>query len=151
MRTLELALVVLSVFTSYDLVAAQVASSRGTLSVQPGMSVSATRDLPIVRSGRGPAASGSSLAAPSSIIVTGDAGRAYRVTLPTTAVTTEEGVLISDFVVLSDTSGDITLTRAGQLDTSGRDTIRILGRTAGASSGMLINLTTSLPITIDYE
>ncbi len=115
---------------------AQSGQAGAALTVQQRVSVSATRQLVQHGSGRGTAS------APGALMITGDAGRAYRVTLPEPDATA--------FVVISDTAGDISVTRTGRLNAAGQDRLRVLGRLPGEPATFL-DLTAGLPISIDYE
>jgi hypothetical protein len=81
--------------------------------------------------------------------ITGEPGRAYRVTVsPTT--TTPGGLTVNNFRIWSANSGDITA-RSGILSASGADTIRV-GATLSVPRGTKNDVYTALPtINIAYE
>jgi len=81
--------------------------------------------------------------------ITGEPGRAYRVTVsPTT--TTPGGLTVNNFRIWSANSGDITA-RSGMLSSSGADTIRV-GATLSVPRGTKNDVYTALPtINIAYE
>jgi len=81
--------------------------------------------------------------------ITGEPGRAYRVTVsPTTS--SSGGLTVNDFRIWSANSGDITA-RSGMLSASGTDTIRV-GATLSVPRGTKNDIYTALPtINIAYE
>lgn len=83
--------------------------------------------------------------------VTGDAGRSYRVTVPSVAYTSVGGLSVRRFTLWSQTAGDITKTGIGVLDNTGADLLRI-GATLTVPSGTPNAIySSSVPITVAYE
>jgi len=79
--------------------------------------------------GADPAQAGGSAAggSPAVVLIRGDPGRAYRVALPREIRTVSGRHPVRHLTIWSATLGDVTRTRIGQLDASGRDTLSIGG------------------------
>lgn len=84
------------------------------------------------------------------IEVTGDPGRAYRVTLPASIQADEIGT-IDGFTLHSETSGDITVTLSGQMNELGSDRLHIGGRLRSLPGLLISGIRAAVPMTLDYE
>lgn len=83
--------------------------------------------------------------------IVGEAGRAYRVTLPASVAAIQGGYPVTAFMLWSANRGDITATGLSQLSSAGTDTIRI-GATITFPKGAKQDIyTANVPITISYE
>jgi hypothetical protein len=83
--------------------------------------------------------------------ITGQPGAVYRVTTPTSATATPEGLTVNTFTVWSANSGNITATRLGQLNASGVDTIRVGASLQAPVKTKNDTYTANVPITITYD
>jgi hypothetical protein len=106
---------------------------------------------PITRTTNGVSALPGGTETPAIRNISGEAGRAYRVSIPASVVSTQGGYLVAAFTLWTTSKGDITTTRLGQLSASGQDTLR-LGATISFPKGSKQDIyTANVPITISYE
>lgn len=123
-----------------------------SLTIERPVTVAAVRPMtfsPIVSSGvratvRAPAAA-------AIIQVTGDPGRVYTVTLPAWITDNPELYSVGSFTVISENSGDITQSLTAQMNAEGSDRIEIRGLLLQADGVTLTNVTTAVPVNVDYE
>ena len=85
---------------------------------------------------------------PAVIQVSGDPGRAYRISLPDTIEDPATNATITGFTVWSRNSGDITTTLSARMDDEGRDTLRVTGVMRAVA---FIDISAAVPITVNYE
>jgi hypothetical protein len=126
---------------------AQSVQARAALRVEPAVSVSPAPGLPGAV-GRGSVGARELRRATRLLVINGEPGRAYRVTLLATG-SAGDSDRTNELVLISGTSGDISATRLGQLDVDGRDTLQVLRPAMTPMAGDDITPTT--PIRIDYE
>jgi hypothetical protein len=124
----------------------QTAEARAALRVEPAVSVSPAQGL-LAAAGRA-SVGGGGLRSATRVLVTGEPGRAYRVTLLATEVAGDPDPT-TELVLISGTSGDISETRLGQLDADGRDTLQVLR--SATTPVPADDITPTTPIRIDYE
>jgi len=123
----------------------------GAVTIERALTISTVRALSF---GRVPAngatvpASGSTDAI---IQVTGDPGRLYRVRLPAAISTSTPGITVDSFTIWSDNSGDISNTLTARMDGSGQDRLRIGGSLRRSSTLVITDVTTAIPLSVDYE
>lgn len=83
--------------------------------------------------------------------LTGEPSRAYHVGLPASVTATPGGLLVNQFTVWSQNSGNISVSRLGQLNASGQDTVRV-GATLTVPPGTGNNVfTANVPVTLTYD
>ncbi len=84
------------------------------------------------------------------IEVTGDPGRAYRVSLPS-MIEAEDIGIIDGLTLRSETSGDITESMTGRMNDVGSDRLHVGGRLHAVPGLLISGVTAAVPMTIDYE
>lgn len=85
------------------------------------------------------------------IRVTGDPGRIYRIRLPSSVTAPSAGAVIEGFTIWSDNSGDISEVLTARMDDTGRDRLHIGGQLRNSGSLTLSEVTTAVPLSVDYE
>ncbi len=132
-------------------VLAQSRLVESAVTVERALTISTVRSLSF---GRIPA-NGATIPASGStdaiIQVTGDPGRQYRVRLPAAIMTSTPGVTVDSFTIWSDNSGDIANTLTARMDGSGQDRLRIGGSLRRSSALVITDVTTAIPLSVDYE
>ena len=89
--------------------------------------------------------------APAVIDIIDDPGRIYRVQIQEGInAEIDEGV-IHGFQVWSETMGDVSTTVTGRLNDEGHYRLRISGVLTTTASGFVTNVSTAVPVGIDYE
>lgn len=83
--------------------------------------------------------------------MTGDPGRLYRVRLPAAFASSTAGVTVDSFTIWSDDSGDTSNTLTARMDGSGQDRLRIGGSLRRSSTLVITDVTTAIPLSVDYE
>lgn len=130
---------------------AQSRIANSTVTIERALTISTVRALSF---GRAPA-NGSTVPASGStdavIQVTGDPGRLYRVRLPAAIATSTPGITVDSFTIWSDNSGDISNTLTARMDGSGQDRLRIGGSLRRSSTLVITDVTTAIPLSVDYE
>lgn len=131
--------------------AAQSRSATGALTVERALTVSTVRPLSF-----GPSQVDGSIVSPTGpteavVQVTGDPGRLYRVRLPAAIATGVPGATIEGFTIWSDNSGDISQALTARMDGAGKDRLHIGGSLRRPSTLTLIEVTTAIPLSVDYE
>lgn len=130
---------------------AQSRTATGTIIVERALTISTVRSLSFGPS-RGNEAIPISTAPTQAVIqVTGDPGRIYRVRLPAVISTSTPGATIEGFTIRSDNSGDISQTLTAQMDGTGKDRLHIGGSLRRPSTLTLSEVTTAIPLSVDYE
>jgi len=130
---------------------AQSRIADGAVTIERALTISTVRALSFGRvsaNGGTIPASGSTDAI---IQVTGDPGRQYRVRLPAAISTSTPGISIDSFTIWSDNSGDISNTLTARMDGSGQDRLRIGGSLRRSSTLVITDVTTAIPLSVDYE
>lgn len=89
--------------------------------------------------------------APAVIDITGDPGRVYRIQLPEAISADVTDTIIDGFQVWSETMGDVTTTMSGRLNSDGRDRLLISGVLTALSGVVITDVSTAVPVSIDYE
>lgn len=83
--------------------------------------------------------------------ITGEPRRSYRISVPPSVTTTSGSLLVNSFTLWSRNSRDISSSRTGVLDSSGKDKLYLGGQVTvpkGTRSG---NYWARVPVTISYE
>lgn len=88
---------------------------------------------------------------PAVILVTGDPGRIYRITLPPTVLAGPGDLTVDTLTVVSDNSGDVTRNLTARMDAAGSDRLQITGLLRQATGIVLTNVSAAVPIGVDYE
>lgn len=89
--------------------------------------------------------------APAVIDITGDPGRVYRIQLPVAISAEIANSVIDGFQVWSETMGDVSSTMTGKLNSEGRDRLRISGVLTTSAGLVITDVSTAVPVSIDYE
>ena len=89
--------------------------------------------------------------APAVIDITGDPGRVYRIQLPDAISAEIDNSVIGRFRIWSQTMGDVSTTLTGRLNGEGRDRLLISGVLTLTSGMAISDISTAVPVSIDYE
>jgi hypothetical protein len=85
------------------------------------------------------------------LTVTGEPGRAYRISLPLSAASNPGAFVVSNFTMWTQNSGDVTTTKLAYFSAQGSDTVRVGGRIAIPHAAKAQSYTAQVPVTISYE
>lgn len=124
----------------------------GRLQPSPAGTATVASTLPPSRSGdRVQLLPGSSFS-PGLVVLTGEPGLSYRITLPAQAASSPGGYLVNGFTVSTANDSQVTsgLVRQGQLDAQGKDTVRI-GATINLPRGTGGNQTYSAAVSVSVS
>lgn len=119
----------------------------------PVGTVTVTSAPPAARSSTGPGVQLLPGTNPEPVIrnLTGEPSRAYHVGLPASVTATPDGLLVDQFTVWSQNSGNISVSRLGTLNAAGQDTVRV-GATLTVPPGTGNNVfTANVPVTLTYD
>lgn len=83
--------------------------------------------------------------------ISGEPGRAYRITLPAAVISSPGGYAVDTFTIWSANRGIITTTKLGQLDATGKDTIRVGATISLPKGAKQIEPGAAVAIMISYE
>lgn len=126
----------------------------GRLQPSPAGTATVAATLPASRSGAQVQLLPGSAFSPGLVVLTGEPGLSYRITLPAQTASTPGGYLVNGFTLSTANNPQVTqgLVRQGQLDAQGKDTVRI-GATINLPRGTGGNQTYSAtaPISVSYD
>jgi hypothetical protein len=136
---------------------AQTRVANGTIQVERALTLSNVQPMSFVATRRNVAGAtaveepGGASTAPALIDITGDPGRLYRIQLPEAVSAELADSVIDGFQVWSETMGDVTKTMTGRLNSEGHDRLRISGVLTTTAGMTISNVSTAVPVSIDYE
>lgn len=123
-----------------------------TLTIERAMTVSSVQPMTFGRSAEASSLElGPSSSRDAVIRVTGDPGRVYRVTLPRIILAQPGDVPVTTLSIYSDNAGDITQTLTARTDSNGVDRLHVRGRLEAASGMSFSDVTSAVPVGVDYE
>jgi hypothetical protein len=88
---------------------------------------------------------------PAILEISGDPGRAYRIRLPDTVATGDENDIVDHLTIQSQTSGDVSKTLTGRMNADGHDRLYIGGLLRRVTEIITAPITTTVPVSLDYE
>lgn len=151
-----LALIVIAVaFAAPAMAQTRVAS--GTIQIERALTLSNIQPMSFLATRRNVAGTGvveepgGASTAPALIDITGDPGRLYRIQLPEAVNAEIADSVIDGFQVWSETMGDVTRTMTGRLNSEGHDRLRISGVLTTTAGMVITDVSTAVPVSIDYE
>lgn len=150
LRTPSLALILILGATAGPCLA-QSRHAGATLTVERALTVSGVRPMTFNSIGAQVDAVSSGEVSEAIIEVTGDPGRVYRVRLPSTIEADGIGSTIDSFTLRSDNSGDISTTLTARMDGKGHDRLHVGGRLIRSPGLVITEVSTAIPLSIDYE
>lgn len=128
---------------------AQVAG--GSITIERALTVTSARPMAFGLSDEGVDAVASGAMSEAIIEVSGDPGRIYRIHIPDSVAAGPDGVVVEDFTLRSENSGDISRSLIARMDANGFDRLHVGGRLRHAGSLGFTDISAAIPLTIDYE
>lgn len=126
----------------------------GRLQPSPAGTAAVAPTLPPSRSGNRVQTLPGAAFSPGLVVLTGEPGLSYRITLPPQAASSPGGYLVNGFTMTTANNPQVTsgLVRQGQLDAQGRDTVRI-GATINLPRGTGANqvYSATVPVAVSYD
>lgn len=146
------ALLALMVVVASPRVWAQTDRPMASLTIE-GSSVDITSIRPLTFAVPAPTSAGPAPVAGSPAIfeISGDPGRAYRIRLPDTVVAGDPNIIVDHLTIFSQTSGDVSKTLIGRINADGHDRLYIGGLLRRTTKLVVAPVTTTVPISLDYE
>lgn len=127
------------------------ARAGASITIERSLTVASVRPMIFHRAPSQPETAALAQSGEAVIRVTGDPGRVYRVSLPSSIVAQPGDLTVDTLTIVSENSGDITQTLTARMDSKGLDRLHISGLLRQVGGVTLTDVTAAVPVGVDYE